>query len=158
MAARARSSKTAGRAAEFVCPECGRTFARAAALVAYRRAAHGVAGRRRAGAPAAAGARGSRSPSRGKSSAARSCCCACSHSFRAHGLARAEHGRRAARWRRGRPGAHGGARSREGAAARRIDRDALLRALFPEGIPSREDVIRSINSWLNEAERLARTR
>src|SRR3954466_2907055 len=30
---------------EFVCPECGRTFARAAALGAHRSRAHGVAGR-----------------------------------------------------------------------------------------------------------------
>src|SRR5881398_3372654 len=30
---------------EFVCPECGRTFARAAALGAHRNRAHGVAGR-----------------------------------------------------------------------------------------------------------------
>src|SRR4051794_3608871 len=39
----AHSSATAG--AEFVCPECGRTFARAAALGAHRSRAHGVAGR-----------------------------------------------------------------------------------------------------------------
>jgi hypothetical protein len=39
-----------------------------------------------------------------------------------------------------------------------VDRDALLRTLFPSGIPAREEVIRSINSWLDEAERLAKLR
>jgi len=32
----------------------------------------------------------------------------------------------------------------------------LLKALFPNGIPPREDVIRAVNSWLDDAERLAR--
>jgi hypothetical protein len=36
------------------------------------------------------------------------------------------------------------------------DRDALLKALFPNGIPPREDVIRAVNSWLDDAERLTR--
>jgi hypothetical protein len=39
-----------------------------------------------------------------------------------------------------------------------VDRDALLAALFPTGIPPREDVVSSLNAWLNEAERLARLR
>jgi hypothetical protein len=39
-----------------------------------------------------------------------------------------------------------------------IDRDALLRSLFPNGIPPREDVISQVTVWLNEAERLARGR
>jgi hypothetical protein len=39
-----------------------------------------------------------------------------------------------------------------------IDRDALLRALFPNGIPPRQDVIGQVNAWLDEAERLARAR
>jgi hypothetical protein len=34
----------------------------------------------------------------------------------------------------------------------------LLATLFPNGIPPREDVIRSINSWLDEGERLAKLR
>jgi hypothetical protein len=41
---------------------------------------------------------------------------------------------------------------------RSVDRDALLRALFPDGIPPREELIGQLNSWLNEAERLARSR
>jgi len=43
-------------------------------------------------------------------------------------------------------------------AAQNVDRDALLRTLFPNGIPPRQDVIAQVNAWLDEAERLARTR
>jgi hypothetical protein len=38
----------------------------------------------------------------------------------------------------------------------RVDRDALLQALFPAGIPAKESVLESVNRWLEEAERLAR--
>jgi hypothetical protein len=41
-------------------------------------------------------------------------------------------------------------------ATQNVDRDALLRTLFPNGIPPRQDVITQVNAWLNEAERLAR--
>jgi uncharacterized C2H2 Zn-finger protein len=37
-----------------------------------------------------------------------------------------------------------------------VDRDALLAALFPNGIPARERVIREVNGWLDQAERLAK--
>jgi hypothetical protein len=37
-----------------------------------------------------------------------------------------------------------------------VDRDALLRALFPSGIPARDDVVRAVGAWLDEGERLAR--
>ncbi len=37
-----------------------------------------------------------------------------------------------------------------------VNRDALLRALFPHGIPAKEQVIRDVNAWLDQAERLAR--
>jgi hypothetical protein len=30
----------------------------------------------------------------------------------------------------------------------------LLEALFPNGIPPRQEVIRAVNAWLDEAERL----
>jgi hypothetical protein len=40
----------------------------------------------------------------------------------------------------------------------RLDRDALLQSLFPDGIPAREDVIRRANAWLDEAEKLASTK
>jgi hypothetical protein len=39
-----------------------------------------------------------------------------------------------------------------------IDRDALLKAIFPAGIPASEYVIRAATGWLDEAERLARMR
>lgn len=49
--ARARRTPTAAKptsrskgTSEFTCPECGRTFTRAAALGAHRRRAHGVVG------------------------------------------------------------------------------------------------------------------
>jgi len=40
----------------------------------------------------------------------------------------------------------------------KIDRDALLAALFPEGVPPRESVIRELAAWLDQAERLAKHR
>ena len=39
-----------------------------------------------------------------------------------------------------------------------VDRDRLLRVLFPVGIPANEEALRGVNSWLDEAERLARLR
>jgi hypothetical protein len=39
-----------------------------------------------------------------------------------------------------------------------VDRDALLRTLFPNGIPPRQDIIGQVNDWLDQAERLARSR
>jgi hypothetical protein len=39
-----------------------------------------------------------------------------------------------------------------------VDRDALLRIVFPNGIPVRDDVIRTVSRWLDEAEMLARIR
>lgn len=109
---------------QFTCPECGRTFARPAALGAHRRSAHGVVGAsaRRATAGDGSGQTGGRK-----------------------GRARTRAGGNSARPRRS---------SADGA----VDRDALLKALFPNGIPPKEDVIRSVNAWLDEAERLARPR
>ena len=42
--------------------------------------------------------------------------------------------------------------------SRAVDRDSLLQSLFPTGIPARENVIREVNAWLDEAERLGRMR
>ena len=39
-----------------------------------------------------------------------------------------------------------------------VDRDALLRIVFPNGIPVRDDVIRTVSRWLDEAEMLAQLR
>jgi predicted RNA-binding Zn-ribbon protein involved in translation (DUF1610 family) len=97
----------------FTCPDCGRTFARAAALGAHRRRAHGIAGQ-------SAAARRNRATRRGAGAAT--------------GVRRA---------------------SRDGAsAAGGANRDQLLRSLFPAGVPPREDVIRAVNEWLDEADRL----
>jgi hypothetical protein len=39
-----------------------------------------------------------------------------------------------------------------------LDHDALLRALFPDGIPPRQDIVGAVNDWLDQADRLARQR
>jgi hypothetical protein len=107
--------------ATFTCPECGRTFTRAAALGAHRKMTHGVAGASKNAA--------------GKQTNAT-----------------------AARKRRA-PSATGRGRPTTAATiggAQPVDRDALLRALFPAGIPPRQDVITQVNAWLDDGERLAR--
>ena len=112
-----QTSKTATDA--LTCPECGRTFTRAAALGAHRKLKHGVAGSR---ATARANRATSRRPARTT----------------------------AARRRVTTPAATDG-------VGQGIDRDALLAAVFPSGIPPRQDVIAQVNAWLDEGERLART-
>lgn len=39
-----------------------------------------------------------------------------------------------------------------------VDRNALLQAIFPNGVPARQDALASAAAWLDEAERLARLR
>jgi len=107
---------------EFTCPECGRSFARAAALGAHRRRAHGVAG---TSANAKRAARGQGGVSSGRRAATR------------------------------RPATTA---SRDGTQNNAPDRDSLLAALFPNGVPPREDVIRAVGQWLDEADRLAAMR
>jgi len=104
------------------CPDCGRTFTRAAALGAHRKLKHGVAGSR-------ASAKGNRSTASGRSRKSAT----------------------PARRRVTTPAATDG-------AGQGVDRDALLRALFPNGIPPRQDVIAQVNAWLDEAERIAGSR
>jgi hypothetical protein len=48
------------------------------------------------------------------------------------------------------------ARSRPTDGSQPLERDRLLQALFPNGIPAREDVIRELNAWLEQAEHLTR--
>jgi hypothetical protein len=36
-----------------------------------------------------------------------------------------------------------------------VDHDALLRALFPDGIPPRQTIVGAVNDWLDQADRLA---
>jgi C2H2-type zinc finger len=126
----ARQRTQASTTQEFKCPECGRTFTRAAALGAHRRQAHGIAG------ATSRSQSGSRSTRR---TAARSPSSTTTNTRRLR-PARAASGSPRARARR------------DGS----VDRDALLQKLFPNGIPAKEDVIRAINSWLDEAERLAK--
>ncbi len=129
---RASSKRTASpgsaakaKSGEFVCPECGRTFGRAAALGAHRSRAHGVAGQSKRATSRRTGASSSARASRGSGVSTR---------------AARSTGRSAAADRNG------------------INRDALLKSVFPDGIPAREDVIRAVTSWLDDAERLVRMR
>jgi uncharacterized C2H2 Zn-finger protein len=105
---RSASSSAATGGGKFKCPECGKTFARAASLGAHRNRAHGVMGVSK---------------------------------------------RRTARSRGPNQPAAAATRARQRGAT--IDRDQLLQALFPNGVPPREDVIRRIGAWLDEAEQLA---
>jgi hypothetical protein len=118
---------------EFTCPECGRTFARAAAMGAHRRRAHGVAG------SSGSSARGTRA---GRTTAA-------ARRSRAASQGNASSSSAPQRARRTR----GGAAAANGT---RVNRDALLQTLFPSGIPAREEVVRAVAEWLDQAERLAR--
>ena len=110
------------------CPECGKTFTRAAALGAHRKMTHGVAGT-------------SKNATSKKATAKRT--------------------NATASRKRTTPTTTNGGRPTTAAStggARPVDRDALLRALFPDGIPPRQDVITQVNAWLDEAERLTRIR
>jgi uncharacterized C2H2 Zn-finger protein len=86
------------------------------------------------------------------------------HRNRAHGIAGANSSKRTTPRRRraavraaanGSTRRGGRARSNDGAATG-VDRDALLQALFPNGLPAREAVIRAVNDWLDQAEQLAK--
>jgi uncharacterized C2H2 Zn-finger protein len=114
---------------QFTCPECGRVFSRAAALGAHRKAAHGVAG-----------SKSSRARTRSRAS----------RRTRTQSSGTPPGGRSTASATRSNA-------SRDGTTAP-VNRDALLAAIFPQGIPPRENVIRAIDTWLEEAERLARMR
>lgn len=106
--ARRGQTGSVASATTFTCPECGKTFTRAASLGAHRNRTHGVSG---------ATAR--------------------------NGSGTAKRRARASRGTNSQP-------------SQNIDRDALLAALFPNGIPAKERVIREVNSWLDQAERLTR--
>jgi uncharacterized C2H2 Zn-finger protein len=81
------------------------------------------------------------------------------HRNRAHGIAgtsnssRSVRARRLATGTRGRRGRPAGTSGRES-----VNRNALLNTLFPQGIPPKEEVVRAVNAWLDDAERLARSR
>jgi hypothetical protein len=121
MATRATKAKATPVVAALTCPECGKTFTRAAALGAHSKMTHGVAGTSKNATAKRTNATASR--------------------------------KRAATTNTGRPTA-----AASNGVAEPVDRDALLRALFPAGIPPRQEVIEAVNEWLNEGERLARSR
>ena len=122
MATRATKAKETSAVDALTCPECGKTFTRAAALGAHRKMTHGVAGISKN----AAGKRTNTTASRRRRTTT---------SSRSRATISTSNG-----------------------GAPPVDRDALLRTLFPAGIPPRQDVIQAVNDWLNEAERLARSR
>jgi predicted RNA-binding Zn-ribbon protein involved in translation (DUF1610 family) len=129
------TSTSAKRSTQFKCPECGQTFGRASALGSHRKNSHGVAGASsRTKSRQRVTTTGTRRRGRPATTAARS--------TNATGTRR-----------RGRPpGSTTQPRSDS------VNRDALLQALFPGGIPANEGTIRSLNAWLDEAERIARSR
>ncbi len=110
------------KAGQLTCPECGKTFARAASLGAHRKQAHGIAG---ASAQASRSRRGRRPATRPTTAGAT-------------------------------PRPRGRRRPTSAVTGNgHVDRDALLRALFPNGIPARQELISRVNRWLDEAEQLA---
>jgi hypothetical protein len=113
--------RKAAAPATLSCPECGKTFTRAAALGAHRKMTHGVAG-----SSANATANRKRTTSRRRTATTRS------QSPRTP--------------------------STNNTRPPTVDRDALLRTLFPNGIPPRQEIIGQVNDWLDQAERLARSR
>jgi predicted RNA-binding Zn-ribbon protein involved in translation (DUF1610 family) len=127
--ASATGSPAATETQSFVCPECGRTFTRAAALGSHRSRVHGV--------------QGSKSPAAG--------------SVPAISRPQSERTRRTAAPKTTSNGSRR-ARSRRATPANTVDRDALLASLFPDGVPPREAVIREVAAWLDQAERLAKLR
>ena len=131
----ASEASAGSTSAEFTCPECGRTFGRAAALGAHRRRAHGVAGQ---------SAQAKRSRSRQQSAKS------------TRGGARAATTGRSASRTTGAKQARGSTQS--AARSNGVDRDALLKSIFPAGVPAREEVIRAATGWLDDAERLAQMR
>ena len=122
----------------FVCPECGKTFTRAAALGSHRRRAHGVLGATAQAKTASRQASSSTANGRGGRKATRT-------------------GNSASSPRRTRRPATAPTATTPRAARRTasVNRDALLQTLFPNGIPARENLIRELNSWLDQAEQLA---
>ena len=104
-------------ATQLTCPECGKTFTRAASLGAHRQRTHGIAG-------TSQNARSRRTTNRGTTT-----------QTTVRAATRASNGASAA-----------------------VDHDALLRTLFPAGIPPRQDIIAAVNDWLTPPDTLARQR
>lgn len=80
---------------------------------------------------------------------------------RAQGLAvhrAVVHGVPGATTKKGRRRRRRGAAVESNGAKRGVNRDGLLRTIFPDGIPPKEDVIRRTTAWLDEAEALVMKR
>ena len=148
MATPATAPKAATPTDVLTCPECGRTFSRAAALGAHRKAAHGIAGTSKKTA-----AKSARSGADRKATRARRASAAAATVRETGRTATGRVPQTVSPRRRVRVQPSTGNGGGSG-----VDRDALLRALFPQGIPPRQEVIGAVNEWLNEAERLANTR
>ena len=119
-----------GTTGDTVCPECGRTFKRPSALGAHRWQAHRIAG----SSPQARSRRRTAKAATGAAGGGRN-------------------------GESGLPSELAGSQARPASDAESsVDRDALLRIVFPNGIPVRDDVIRYVTRWLDEAEMLARLR
>jgi len=125
-----QGASVAASSGEFTCPECGKTFTRAASLGAHRQRAHGVAGASK------------------KTASRRSKTAQASTSGKGR--------RRAATRRRTGAAAAAASRGQRGDGQTLVNRDRLLQALFPNGVPPQEAVIRRLGDWLDEAERLAK--
>jgi hypothetical protein len=124
------TSPTATSTGEFKCPECGKTFTRAASLGAHRNRAHGIIGTsKRRTTNATSATTGTSGKRRGRGSARRSTTSTAAATP---------------------------SRARRPDSRSTVDRNQLLQALFPKGVPPREDVIRRISGWLDEAEQLAK--
>ena len=123
------TAKTTTASTEFKCPECGRTFTRAASLGAHRHQSHKIPG-----ATSQTVAKQTTKPAPTTATT------------------------RTTKRRRARGRTRTAAPAATGSSNGTPNRDALLQTLFPNGIPPKESVIRSVNAWLDEAERLARLR
>jgi hypothetical protein len=151
-----RSSSAKASTGQFVCPECGREFSLASALGAHRKRSHGVAGTSRSATPSSSRVRRIGQAAASSGTAARTK----NRIVTRAGATPAT----TATTRRRRSSARGGStRGRVAAQARSspnstTTHDALLRALFPNGVPARASVIAALEPWLAEADRLARMR
>jgi hypothetical protein len=124
-----RAAKPTAAAAALTCPECGRTFARPAALGAHRSRVHGVAG----------------SSQNARSRRTRTTAATTPQRRTRTQIATAVPSR-----------SSNGATSRS--ATNAVDHNALLRVLFPDGIPPKQELIAAVNDWLAQADELARQR
>jgi hypothetical protein len=156
-----RSTSNGSSTGPFVCPECGREFARASALGAHRKRSHGVAGTSRSSSAPSASRSRRRAGARTRATAAAATTKAVATTTRRSRTA-APRGRR-------KSASSASSRSRATPTQTRTQtqtqtqtgsstHDALLRALFPNGVPARASVIAALGPWLAEADRLARMR